>query len=369
MVQRKYFAILITVMIALGISGFIALQLGPNTQDDQDTEDGGWGYPVNATRLREFERNLQAGGPGRDGIPPIEDPVYISVEQAESYLNDGDIVFGFVHQDIVRAYPQRILVWHEIVNEEIDGENISITYCPLTGSTTAFNGTLPGNATTFGTTGRLVNSNLVMYDRATQTYFPQILSVGINKDYTGLRLQRIHMIWSTWEKWKTVYPDSQVLSTDTGYVRDYYRDPYGSYDDYDSYYNSGGPIFPVMHHDNRLQEKEVMIGVGNYEFQHAIQKTHLREEMVININLGDEKVVVFYDEELDTARSFYSNFNGTELSFNYSDGGFIDNQTGTVWNKYGESIEGSLREVVNMDVMWFAWVAFFPNTALTCSSC
>ena len=111
-----------------------------------------------------------------------------------------------------------------------------------------------------------------MYDRATNSYFPQILSTAINKNYEGLQLERIHLVFTNWARWKTTYPDTLVLSTNTGFVRDYTWDPYGDYTDPNSYYHNNDLIFPVMNDDDRLFVKDVVIGIDNYHGQHAIQK-------------------------------------------------------------------------------------------------
>ena len=357
------------VIVGLGV-GYLALAQEP-VEDPGLVDDDGeidWGYPVNETRLNEFAINLKSGGPAPDGIPPIEDPSYWTVDEANDYLDNADIVFGLVQDGEVYAYPQRILVWHEIVNERFGGSPLSITYCPLTGSAVAFKGNLPGNDTTFGTTGRLVNSNLVMYDRATRSYFPQILSQAINKEYQGLRLERVHLIWTTWAKWKAAYPETLVLSTDTGFVRDYTRDPYGSYEDTNSYYHNNDLLFPLMNQDNRLFEKDVVIGIDDFDGQYAIQKHLLRTEKVVNFEIGNRSYVAFYDENLDTVRTFSRVFEGDILSFILENDTFVDD-TDAAWSISGESSVGALTEIVNMDVMWFAWAAYYPNTGLTCTSC
>ncbi|MHA1576367.1 MAG: DUF3179 domain-containing protein [Candidatus Thorarchaeota archaeon] len=370
-VSRRITLLVVGTVIIVGLGYSIVMLTGviPPSTEDLEITDSAYGYPVNETRLHEFERNMKSGGPPPDGIPPIETPIYIDVDEANEYLDDADIVFGFVQDDVIYAYPQRILVWHEIVNEVIDGKPVSITYCPLTGSAVGFSGQLPGNDTTFGTTGRLVNSNLIMYDRATRSYFPQILSQAINKNYNGLRLERIHLIWTTWAKWKAAHPETMVLSTETGFVRDYDRDPYGSYSDVDSYYHNDQTLFPVMDTDDRLLGKDVVIGLDNFESQHAIQKQHLRDQKVINVNLGNESYVVFYDDALDTARSFSSTLNNQAHTFSYIDGAFVDDQTQNEWSINGESVLGNLTLFPNMDVMWFAWAAYFPNTGLSCMGC
>jgi hypothetical protein len=208
-----------------------------------------------------------------------------------------------------------------------------------------------------------------MYDRATDSYWPQILSQAINQPSRGQGLHKIQMFFTTWEKWMAVFPDTLVLTIDTGYFRDYFRDPYGSYDDPNSYYHSGGPLFPVMDEDDSLADKEVVVGVDVNGSRIALQKDFMRTSKVYNFELGDFKYVAFYDHYLDVVRTFISIADGQEFTFRYEDGQFFDDQTDSVWNFDGTSSLGSLIHVPNMDVMWFAWTAYFPNTALVCNAC
>jgi hypothetical protein len=326
-------------------------------------------YPVNETLLDELADNRRSGGPPPDGIPSIDEPVYVSVEEGDEFLTSSDVVFGLVYNGEVLAFPQEILVWHEIVNDIVGGEQIAITYCPLTGSSIGFKGHLDGEDTEFGTSGSLINSNLVMYDRATSSYWPQIFSQAVSGNQKGVRLQRIHMIWTTWAKWKQAYPDTLVLSTDTGYARNYEVDPYGSYNDTSSYYQVGKPIFPVMHEDGRLTSKTVVIGVDVYDAQYAVEKQYMRHNNVANIEVGNESVVLFYDSALDTVRAFSRSLDGQNFTFTYSNGQILDEETSSVWSPDGTSPHGTLLAVNSFDVMWFAWLAFYPNTGLLCFGC
>jgi hypothetical protein len=159
-----------------------------------------------------------SGGPRPDGIPAIDDPRFFgSMKEANRFLDPGDIVFGIVRNGEARAYPQRILVWHEIVNDVVGGEPLAITYCPLTGTAIGFK----RGSTTFGVSGMLVNSNLVMFDRATGSRWPQILGRSIEGDHAGNRLEEFPVIWTTWERWRQAYPETRVLSDRTGFVRNY----------------------------------------------------------------------------------------------------------------------------------------------------
>jgi len=282
-------------------------------------------------RLSAYHDNIRRGGPPVDGIPPIENPEYQSLEAADPSMENEDVVFIVEVEEGVFLYPQRILVWHEIVNETFGGEKMSITYCPLTGSAIGYKGNLQGIETNYGTSGKLINSNLVMYDRETDSYIPQILGIAVEGELKGQRLEEFPVLWSTWGRVKEHYDTANVLTERTGFLRDYNRDPYGSYVEGGGYYFNNALVFPVMYENDRFEKKEVMIAgrVGDKPF--AILKSTLAEEHSINFTLGERSLVAMYDEDLDTARVYMEE-------------------------------DGELIFVNSYDVMWFAWYAFFPET-------
>jgi hypothetical protein len=279
--------------------------------------------------------NIVSGGPPPDGIPPLETPQYISIEEANNYLNSEDAVFVLETEGgEIFIYPQRIMVWHEIVNEEIAGEKMSITYCPLTGSAIGYYGKTSSEETTLGTSGKLVNSNLIMYDRASESYWPQIFGTAITEPAKGEKLERFSVIWTKWKLIQAKYDQAQVLSTETGYSRDYYRDPYGSYrenvENEDNYYSNSDLIFPVLAEDDTLAPKEVVIAGEYKNINFAILKNLVRMEEEVKFDIDAEQFIARYDSSLDTVKVFVKE-------------------------------EDELIEVVVYDVMWFAWHAFFPE--------
>ena len=150
------------------------------------------------------------GGPPRDGIPSIDNPKFVSVQEADEFIEDGEFVVGLnIHGDI-RAYPLQILVWHEIVNDNVGSVPVAVTYCPLCFTNQVFNRTLEdGNIVEFGTSGKLYNSNLVMYDRTSESYWSQAMAQGIVGKYAGTNLQRIPFDVANWKEWKELYPESK----------------------------------------------------------------------------------------------------------------------------------------------------------------
>ena len=261
------------------------------------------------------------------------------------------------------------MVWHEIVSDTIDGIPVAVTYCPLTGSAIGYTRTISGKTTTFGTSGKLLNSNLMMYDRDTESYWSQILGLSIQGERAGSYLDLYPVIWTTYGKAKHRYPNALVLSQDTGHIRPYGADPYGFYDDPDGYYLSGGPFFPVLNSDPRLPDKEVVYGIRLLNETVAVRKSFLRETGIVEFELGTVPLVAWYDPELDTIRVFDRNVHDTLLSFTVSDDEMRDNQTHSVWHLNGTGMEGTMKgmhltPVTGFDLMWFGWAGFYPDTRL-----
>ena len=194
-----------------------------------------------------------SGGPGKDGIPSIDDPSFVPLQE----FSRPDSVQAVVLErgNEVRVYPYNILTWHEIVNDTIAGEPVAVTFCPLCGSAITFDRTLPeGTVTTFGVSGSLLESNLLMYDRATESLWQQSTGKALAGEHFGSRLTIVPMQLLTLGEVRERFPDAQVLSEDTGYRRDYGRNPYAGYDDRD------GTIFPSRGTDDtRFDQKEIMV--------------------------------------------------------------------------------------------------------------
>lgn len=340
---------------------------------ETETEGSGLSTPQRGTAagdgisLDDFFANIQAGGPPMDGIPPLETPEYVTMEEADRFLSDLAVVFVVESSEGVYVYPQSILVWHEIVNETFEGEKRSITYCPLTGSTIGYRGVLTAGETTYGTSGKLLNSNLVMYDRATTSYIPQILGVAVSGQSKGERLEEFPVIWTRWHLAKAYYGEGRVLSTNTGFIRDYQRDPYGSYLSGDDYYNNDRLMFPVMNQDDRFNPKEVVLANRINETPFAVLKESLKSKGLMEFSVEEEPLAAFYDEALETGRVFHRGIEEQVLNFRIENGRIIDEQTQSVWNERGAAVEGPLEgtqlDMINVyDVMWFGWFAFHPQT-------
>jgi hypothetical protein len=170
---------------------------------------------------------IRQGGPGRDGIPALNDPNFVVA--AESSWDDDERVIGLEIGGEARAYPLAVLVWHEIANDTLGGKPVLVTYCPLCGTGMAFSREVEGRARTFGVSGLLYRSDLLLFDRQTDTLWSQISAEAVTGSSQGTRLQLVRSRMLTWREWRAKHPGSTVLTTDTGHRRSYDRSPYGDY--------------------------------------------------------------------------------------------------------------------------------------------
>ena len=296
-----------------------------------------------------------SGGPPKDGIPSIDDPSFVDPAGGDAFLDPGDPVFGLAMGGERKAYPQNIMVSHEICNDIVDGRPVSVTYCPLTGTAMGFE----RGETTFGVSGRLVNNNLIMYDRATETWWPQVLATSIpglwNDSPSTASLREFRLIWTTWENWQSVYPETQVLSRDTGFPRSYEIDPYGSYNPRGGYYARESTLFDPAIEDDRHPTKDVFHGVRTASGASAVHERLLRTERVVTGTAGDVPVAFVHDGVLDTDHVY--RLPGADAAVPRPiDGGYrLDGET------YAAD-DLPLDPVQSFDAMWFAWFAFYPST-------
>lgn len=312
--------------------------------------------PMPVGDLRE---EVVSGGPPKDGIPSIDQPSFEAASEADTRVAGNDIVFGIAAGEEAKAYPQSILVWHEICNDVIDGIPISVTYCPLTGTVLGFD----RGTTMFGVSGRLVNNNLIMYDRATERWWPQVLATSIPGPWGPGRANRSlrerRLVWTTWDRWKTAYPDTMVLTEDTGYARNYDGDPYGNYDhpNRSGYYDpQSSPMFSSLSSDDSYPPKSVFIGARGPEGAVAFRKRSLRKRQLMVGELADIPVVAVHDPGLETGY-IYRNPDGREYTF---EDGKVIGQDGTAYQPDALDLE----RIHAFDAMWFAWSGFYPDTAV-----
>lgn len=267
---------------------------------------------------------IHRGGPPRDGIPSIDNPRFWDVREADEFLEDDDTVLGYGEGESARAYPFRILVWHEVVNDVVDGEPIAPTYCPLCGTAMVFHREYGGQVLEFGVSGLLYNSDVLLYDRETESLWSQIGLDAISGPMKGERLRWLPSEQMSWAAWRERYPEGKVLSTATGFRRDYSRMPYADYE------ASPGTKFPYRDHRDDLETKEWVAGAIVAGAPKAYPLDAMPDGEVIRDTVGGEIVRVRFatDEDLIT----------------------IEKEDGT--------------PVPVVRAYWFAWQAFYPETEL-----
>ena len=313
----------------------------------------------------------------RDNIPSIDSPEFLSPTEASAWLKDVEpVVFLEIDGD-ARAYPLQILTWHEIVNDEVGGVPVAVTFCPLCNSAIAFDRLFDGVELDFGVSGNLRNSDLIMYDRQTHSWWQQFTGESIVGKYAGRNLEQLPASIVSFADFRRAHPEGQVLSRDTGYTRQYGRNPYAGYDTAD-----GNPFLFRGDLDGRLFPVERVIAVTIDGVDVAFPLTVLQEEGAINYRLGERRIAVFHrfgtasaldggsiaeSRDVGAAGVFDADLGGEALTFVAQDGVIKDQQTGSVWNILGRAVEGPLAgerltPVLHGNHFWFAWAVFKPDT-------
>jgi len=266
--------------------------------------------------------DILSGGPPRDGIPAIMHPVFLDAHKA-TFLHKEDRILGIQGSHGAKAYPIKIMNWHEIVNDTFEGHPLVITYCPLCGTGIAFKGMVQGRTATFGVSGLLYQSDLLMYDHETQSLWSQIAMEAVAGPLTGEKLDHVFLEHTTWGEWLRDHPHTVVLSTQTGYRRNYNRDPYLGYA------QRAGVFFPTHHSDSRYFSKELVVGVevkGRFkaypfsELQKAAKPVH----------------------DVVNGRAIIVRFHAASQSASVSD--------------------AKGRRIPSVMAYWFAWIAFHPHS-------
>ena len=329
-----------------------------NDEGPDDSVTGEWLVP---------ENEIFDGGPGKDGIPALSNPQFTDPQEA-AYLSDNDLVLGYVSNGIARAYPHNILDWHEIVNDSYDDLNLAVIYCPLTGTGIGWNREIAGELTTFGVSGLLYNSNIIPYDRETDSNWSQMLLKAVNGELKGTRAETFNLIETRWDTWKSMYPETKVLSTETGHNRNYSQYPYGDYK------TSNSLIFPVSNEDIRLHRKIRVLGILIEEeakaysigkFGSSISLIHdtFNDENLVIAGSKDKNFIVAFKRETDDGvlREFTAIQNNLPVIMKDSEGNLYD-VTGLAIEGPGEGTR--LRTVTQFMGYWFAWAAFYPDIKL-----
>lgn len=342
-------------------------------------------------RLVEFDELSQ--GAFRDAIPAISEPRYWSLEEAaKTYPDNAPLVHVDVNGD-VRGFPLDIMIFHEIVNDVIGGVPVTVTFCPLCNTAIAFESQVGDEVLRFGVSGLLRNSDLVMYDRNTESLWQQSSGRAIVGVMVGARLTYVPATVVTLGHLRESFPDALVMSRDTGWPRSYGQNPYRGYDDPER----GGPYYYFFDRetiDERLPPAERVVSIeGPSGAAIAYAWSGLSADRVIQDDFDGIELVVLWvpgalsaldngfieaSREVGTTAVFERSVGGRELTFvpNWRDESwqtFVDNETDTVWNIFGIAVEGELTgsrltRVVHSDHFWFAWQAFHPETDVVLSA-
>ncbi len=225
-----------------------------------------------------------SGGPGKDGIPSIDNPKFIPISE---FKRDKDIqAIVLKDKNVVKVYPYNILTWHEIVNDTVGNKKVSVTFCPLCGSAVVYNRKLSGGETTFGVSGSLIESNMVMYDRDTESLWQQSTGEAIAGDYFGEKLDLIQFQLLTIQQVLEKHPNALILSEDTGYSRNYGRNPYSGYDESEQF------IFAPSRINQTYGSKEIMVAFEYKNIPVSIPMKQIKEgqEYIENILAGQIKI-------------------------------------------------------------------------------
>jgi hypothetical protein len=268
---------------------------------------------------------IEHGGPPRDGIPSIDSPRFVNAEDA-GFLDAEDRVLGIELGGHSKAYPVRILNRHEIVNDRLNDQPVVVTFCPLCGSGVAFLAEIDDQSLTFGVSGLLYNSDVLLYDRETESLWSQISRQAVNGPLKGRKLAQLPLEHTTWEDWLERYPDTRVLSEKTGFLfMDYDHDPYAEYK------QSNQIWFSVANQDCRLPRKAWVLGVTAGDAARAYPfDTLAKAELPLRDTVGETSVTIEFDAEHRTARAL--------------------------------DVDGKALDSIQL--YWFAWAAFHPDTTI-----
>jgi hypothetical protein len=331
---------------------------------------------------------LRSGGPSKDGIPSIDAPQFVRAEAAANWIAPQEPVILLEHQDEAKAYPLQILTFHEIVNDRIAGTPVAVTFCPLCYSAIVFERTLDGEPVTFGVSGLLRKSDLVMYDRKTESLWQQLTGTAIVGTRAGTTLDQLPAQIVSFRQFRARHPGAPVLSRETGHDRPYGQNPYAGYDDIDK-----RPFAFRGETDGRLPPMMKVVAVSEGGQYRAYPHPVTKQERVVHDTIGDRPIAVFhaqgavsaldarriadskatgstgvFDRRVDTSAVDGTAIDGP-LRFRYTDGRFVDTQTESTWSITGRATSGplegtQLQRLPHGDYFAFAWLAFRPETTI-----
>ena len=364
--RKKTFTDLLIVVVVVAV--FVVLGRGLF-----GSQQSGWKTDFDNSAINMDE--VLSGGVPRDGIPPIDNPQFVDAQRVSDLSSKSPVIALNIDGD-ARAYPLEILTRHEIVNDELGNVPVAVTFCPLCNSAVVFDRRVDGEVLRFGVSGNLRYSDLIMWDDLSESWWQQLTGEAIVGDYRGHRLRMLASQLVSFEVFRQRYPHGKVLRGPQG---GYGRNPYVGYDSSAEPFLFRGPV------DNRLFATERVLAAEIDGQAVAYAFAALRDQRVINDKVRGQNIVVFWQAgavsvldsaDIDSSKDvgmalMYERelASGESLTFRYEFGSFIDNETGSRWNIWGEATHGALagrhlRQHHAFPHFWFAWAAFYPQTSL-----
>ncbi len=324
--------------------------LTPEGEQPPENNSNEWSVPIS---------EVLDGGPGRDGIPALENPTMVNAED-NIILLDNDLVLGFKNGNDVRAYQHQILDWHEIVNDNIGDVSLAVTYCPLTGTGIGWNRFINGKETTFGVSGLLYQTNLVPFDRATLSNWSQILNESVNGNLIGKKADLIALVETDWKTWRTMYPNTKIVGLNTGFNRTYGVYPYVTYRTDNDFF-----LFPTPK-DDRLPSKERVYAIISNDRAKAYRFSDFNGANTIRDTFGGKSYLVVGNANFILA--FELSPGQQALNFEYAFNGttevVVSDNNGNAYNVFGELTTGTgngLKPASGFMAYWFSVPAFYET--------
>ena len=329
--------------------------MGGGSDDDGSNPSSPWLIPVS---------DVVDGGPGKDGIPSVDNPVFTDVNSV-NFLSDNDLVVGIKEGNNIKAYPHYVLDWHEIVNDVVGSNNVTLSYCPLTGTAFAWKSEVGSSFSTFGVSGLLYNANLILYDRETDSNWSQILQKCVNGESIGDTPENFMVIETNWKTWKDSFPNSLVLTAETGFAKPYGTYPYGPYKTSHDFF-----IFTPELLNPALPNKERVLAIMDDTISKVYKFSDFNNGNAIRDTFSDTDYLIVGDENLIVAFKMNGTLSNLNFTYDFQDSeSFFKDNEGNKWNIFGEAIEGprtgqKLQKTNSVISMWFAIAAFFPNPSI-----
>ncbi len=325
--------------------------------------------PTTMGQLAAINNKLTKTDVGYGAIEALYRPRYDRVLDANLTLEDDDIVFIAELPDGPRIYPQRVMVWHQVVNELVNGESVAITYSPTSGTLAVYDTRMGGFNLMLDVEGSLFDGNSILIDRNTGSLWLQELGMAFDGSLMGRGLPLLPCYWTTWGAAKRIYPNVPVLAPPPG-RRPYGRDPYGEYRNPDSYYHNDDLAYPVQRQDRRFPPKTSMFCLEINEVGLvAVDVNYVRRNGAVNFFIGPKALLAVHDPALDVIRVFDRQIWSKPFLFRKeADGRLIDLTTKTEWDcATGVGLAGPLQgasmpQLYGIYSMWFAWASLNPET-------